>query len=269
MMKIQKVNQNIMFNAGLTKQMRADIKNCNVKEIENFFAKKDINTNFGNNNIIAWCCLKCFQIISAFNKRYKMNLGVPNGIFAENFQKLNAVEEESLGIANFAPTYLYKDSDVIVPEKTIFFNSNYDWTGMDSMSDMCFEKGLSSTNFFLETFLHEFMHVIHEDNLINKLGGEKLILFLDKLNNLKTIEKFQNDYAKALSQICHYAASHPIEAVACDLSKRGINSINRENLGINRNIFDSSPYCKKLYSNTKKGSKTDFVLRSLWNGKFE
>ena len=270
MMQVQKIDKNVTFNAGLSKQIKTEISCCDVKLIENYFSKKGIDSNFKNNKIIAWCSLKCFELISEFNKRFKLNLGIPNGIFTEDFSKLRTQNQNALGLTNFAPTYLYKDKTVITPEKTIFFNSNdIKWNDIDSIADKCYENGILTTDFFLEHFFHEFMHVIHESNLINRLSGEKVISFLQKLNDLTTIENFQKNYAKSLSKICHYAASQPMEAIACDLSKRGLTNIDKENLTVNGNLFYSSPYNKKIFLTQIQDTKTNKVLRQIWNGKFE
>ena len=268
-MKVQSLNNNPTFNAGLTKQMKSEISACNVENIENFFAKNNINTDFKNNKVIAWCSLKSFQLINEFNRKFHLNLGVPNGIFVEDFKNLKNINEYSAAFTNFAPTYLYRDKNLVVPEKTIFFNTGeIDWNKLDSIADKCYERGISTTDFFLENFLHEFMHVIHETNLLKKLGGEEVVKRLVSICDPKYIDKFLIKHAISLSKICHYAASNPMETVACDLAKRVVKSINKDNLTASKNIFKSSPYEKKLHLGKNRETKNDILLRHFWNGKF-
>ena len=164
---------------------------------------------------------------------------------------------------------MYRNKDLVVPEKTIFFNTKeIDWNNIDSLADKCFERGISTTDFFLETFLHEFMHVIHESNLLKKLGGEEVVKRLVSICEPAYIDEFLLKNAKSLSKICHYAASNPMEAVACDLANRGVKNINKENLLTSGNMFKKSPYEKKLHLSSKRDTKNDILLRKFWNGKF-
>lgn len=268
-MKVQSINNNLTFNAGLTKQMKSEISACKVDNIEKLFAKNNISTDFKNNKVLAWCCAKCFQFVKELNRKYNLNLGVPEGIFAEDFRELKNINEYSAGFTNFAPAYLYRKKDVIVPEKTIFFNTNeIDWNEIDSIADKCFERGISATDFFLENILHEFMHVIHESNLLKKLDGEEVVKRLISICDPAYLDNFLLKHSKSLSKICHYAASNPMETVACDLANRGVKSINKENLSATGNIFKSSPYEKKLHIGIKRETKNDILLRRFWNGNF-
>lgn len=263
------------FQAGLTSNMKQEIKFADVNKISKYFESQGIENNFKSNKVIAWCSLKCLKILQEMTKRFNLNLGFPKGIFVENFNDLQAINKSSLAFANFAPTKVYKNKDIITSEKTIFFN-NFEnpkiWETIDEIADENYAEGLSPTDFFLETFLHEFMHVIHECHLMNKLGGQKLGTLL--LNNPKTdcITKFQTKYGNSLKQICDYAITNPMEAVACDLSKRAINNLNKEQLVPVNNFIKSSPYDKTgiltdLYANLFIKNRTDKILKKCWDGK--
>ena len=71
-----KNNNNIKFEAGLTKQIMSEINQCSIPAIENSFAAKNITTNFDNNKIVAWCAAKCMEIIETLNKKYRLNLPI-------------------------------------------------------------------------------------------------------------------------------------------------------------------------------------------------
>lgn len=268
-MEIRVYNNKFSFQSGLTKQMKAEIRHCNVKDIENYFAAANINTDFKNNRVVAWSSLKCFQILRYINNRFHYNTGMPNGILVEDYEKLNGVDQSAMGLTNFVPSYLFKAKDIIVPEKTIVFNSNnIKWENLDSIADECYEKGISATDFFLENILHEFMHVLHENNMINRLGGEKLLKVLQSLHKEGFLDGFISKHGKKLSKICHYAGSNPLEAVACDLSKRNLKVLDKERLIPQKNIFGEYPYSEKTVLSHRELSQRDMLLRKLWNGKF-
>ena len=148
---------------------------------------------------------------------------------------------------------MYLKNNVIFPEKTIFFNEfkgfNYSggneyWDRIDLTADANFDDKISATDFFMEIFFHEFAHAIHEENLIKKLGGEKTVSTIYKLLNPKNTSRFQNKNRDLLDSICKYASSNPFEAVACDLSKRFIENVNKNKLTIEQNFISKSPYRK-------------------------
>ena len=58
-------NISISFKAGLTPKIMKDIQAVNPTEISQYLSNKEIVTNFQDNKIIAWCCAKVVEIISA------------------------------------------------------------------------------------------------------------------------------------------------------------------------------------------------------------
>ena len=277
-MKIQ--NSNINFKAGLTGSMRKEIQACDISRIASELSKEGINTDFKNNKLIAWCCYKCAEIIKTLNKQYKLKLGLPAEIIVEDFNKLNLTQKNSVGFANIAPTNLYVGKDDIVKGKTIFFNEfkgfnhskgNEFWDRIDNMADENFEKHLSATDFFLETFIHEFMHVTHENHLINKFGSHKFITIAQKALTPPNIQRFQDKYESLADNICSYAASNPMETVACDLSKRLIKSIDKNTLTVQNNFMQKSPYENRAFYmiSLQKHDNMFKLLKNLWNGKFD
>ena len=258
------INQNINFKAGLTSQIQREIASSDVRRISSYLFQQGIQNDFKNNKIIAWCSLKCLEIIK------KLKLGLPEGIFVEDFAKPNVLDKDASGLMNFAPTKLYSVNDTVVGEKTIFFNEYKDlnhkngnlfWDNINQVADETYEANMSTTDFFLEIFLHEFAHAAHESNLIKKFGGKKLISSLQNLNNLQV----QNKHL--VSQICKYALSNPLEVVACDLSKRIITSLNKESLIPADNCIKNSPY-RKFSLFYKPDNLLDHMLRGYWNGKY-
>ena len=275
-MKIQ--NGDINFKAGLTRQLKSEITFSNVKQISNYISKNGIPNDFKENKLIAWCSLKCLEIIKTLNKEYNLHLGLPKGIFVEDFKLLNIANSDSVGFTNLAPSKLYLKKNIIIPEKTLFFNEfknfNYKkgneyWDKIDDISDANFDSKRAATDFFMEIFFHEFSHAIHEEHLISKFGGKKTVkIVTDSINPSKS-NLFRVKNKNLLDSICRYASTNQFEAVACDLSKRFIKNLNTDKLTINDNFLLNSPYHKKtlftlLITNT---SPLYDLLRKCWNGK--
>lgn len=253
------------FKAGLNLKMRKEISNCDVHSISMEFANNGIRADFKGNKFVAWSVLKAYQIVK------NLKLGLPNAIIVENFSRLCGEENNSFGFCNVLPTKLYKDSEDIIPEKTLLFNENVNWGIIDKISDENFEMGLSPNNFFLDIFLHEFIHSTHEDNLLNLFGKnrffEKVIRFSDR-----SIQKnFSKKYGTLLGlSICSYAETSPFEAIACDLSNRIVNNLDKNTLNVNSEFLKTSPYKKRhIYTlNIGKGPLYK-ALNRFWNGKFD
>lgn len=279
-MQIQ--SNSISFQAGLTKQIRSEIASSNVKQISDYISKNGIPNDFKENKLIAWCSLKCLEIIKTLNKEYNLRLGLPKGIFVEDFKSLNISNQQSAGVTNFAPCQLHLKNKTIFPEKTIFFNEfkgfNYSggneyWDRIDLTADANFDDKISATDFFMEIFFHEFAHAIHEENLIKKLGGEKTVKAVKKSLRSDYTQHFRAKNKNLLNTICEYASLNPFEAVACDLSKRFIENVNKNKLTIEQNFISKSPYRKHhfflLPFTDTETNPLSHLLRKCWNGKFE
>ncbi len=273
-------NSGISFRAGLTAQMKREISACDVKKITEEFTKSGVNADFKDNKAAAWCSLKCLEIIKYLNKEYHLNLGLPKGVYVEDFRELNINSKTSLGFLNLAPASLYKNSARITPEKSIFLNDfkefnhaggNAYWNRLDGIADENFDKRISATDFFLEPILHEFLHAVHEENLSQKLGGKKLVKAIQDTCKPEKLRKFRMKHELLLENICCYAAVNPFEAVACDMSKRAISNLDKETLLPQNNFIQESPYSKipVLKSFFIKEDKLSHLLRRFWNGKFE
>lgn len=278
-----KINSSsINFQAGFTSKMQGEIAAVDVKKISREFINNGIEADFKENKIIAWCALQCLNIIKLMNKKYGLKLGLPKGVFVEDFSKLKIKDKSSTGFLNMVPTNIYMNNDKIVPEKTIFFNEfkefnnsegNEFWYRIDKMADENFEKNFSATDFFLEPVLHEFLHVVHEENLIHKLGAKKLMKLFEKTLNPYQLDIFRAKHSRMLEKICTYASESPYEAVACDLSKRTIANLDKNTLTPRNNFMLQSPYKKQSFIENwiinKPEPKLTQTLRSFWNGKME
>lgn len=266
----------IAFEAGLTNQIMQEIQNADVLVISNKLAQRGINTDFKGNKIIAWCCNKTVEILDTINKNFKQKLALPEGIFVEDFKNLND-NPTAIGTCNMLPSRLKKNSDEIILEKVIFFNSNVNWENIDAISDLGFEKKQIGSDFFMYSFFHEFSHVLHLDNLMKNFDNKTL---MDKVKNYiknkELISNCQGKYKNRISSICDNAIINPFESVAYDIPNVIIRNLNKESLSITKNPFIGTPYDKLSfwqrvnipdYSDEKR--PLDEILRRFWNGKFD
>lgn len=286
----KKQKTNVSFGAGLTAQMMSEIQSADVLEISNRFAKRGIPTDFKGNKVLAWCCDKTIEIFEHLNEKYKLKLALPKGIFVENFENLNVDDPKAISFCNLTPTRLRKDSKEIVLPTTLFFNtlehkrSNvppnhqwlYNWDYIDQISDFRSATKQTGTDFFLDTFLHESSHVVHEDWLLKKYGGKTVLKKILSAKDKNQIEEYQRKYGPKLSEICNYATAGPLEAVACDMPIRIVDALDRETLLPIKNPFIDTPYERlsiwqradiPAYSDEERPLKE--ILRNIWNGKFD
>lgn len=278
-MRIQ--NTNVNFQAGLTAGMRAEMRAVDVGKVTSEFVKRGVACDFKGNQVVAWCSLKTLQIIEDLNKRFGLNWGLPNGVFVEDFKLFETKNKGSFGFTNTLPRQVYPEKDTIIPEKTIFFNEfaryNYQngnriWDNIDNIIDENFETNISPTNFFLDIFLHEFFHVAHEENIIKKRGLKNFERSLDNAYESHNLAKFQKKNQWLLGSICEYATTNPFEAIACDLTKRTVNNMDKNTLSIKNDYIKNSPYEEGTFltpfSHLVFGRKKYWLMRNIWNGKF-
>lgn len=265
------------FRAGLTKKFKNEINYCSVQKISKELKTLNIKTDFKGNKLLAWCALQCTKLITEINNRYGLNLALPKGIFVEDFSRLKVNPKDAYCHLNIIPKFLYSDKNVLVPEKTIFINEfkemNYDggnaiWDLVDELADMNFENKTTTTDFFLETFLHEFAHVMHEGNMQKKHGSLELVKIIISMikGQEPTFKKLKPEITEKISE---YATTNPLEMIACDLSKRIINCTSKETLQPIGDFTINSPYKKQnLFKRLfERKDNLEKMLKNTWNGK--
>ncbi len=282
--------KNIVFGAGLTREIGREMRNVNVLEISDRLTQKGIPTDFKGNKVIAWCSAKTIEVFQQLNKNFQTHLALPKGIYVEDFAGLNVDSQTMLGFCNLLPTKLIKGSSEIIPSRTVFFNTFetakkqlppeeqwlFDWNYINEIADVNYAAKQSSTNHFLYFFMHELSHVVHEDRLLNKLGGQALAKRIEFVKNAKQIEEYQKKYGQKISKICEYALTDQFEAIGCDIPRRIANTLDNETLIPIKNPFLGTPYERlslrqriniPFYSDEKR--PLDEILRNFWNGKFK
>ncbi len=265
------------FQAGLTSQMKREIAETVPKKVEKELKRLNIPSDFRDNKFLAWASIRCVELINAFNHMYNLNLGLPKGIFVEDFELIESPDKYAMGCCNLLPSKIYKNSDKVVSEKTIFFNVsekygiNDLWKNIDTQADYMFHYGLSATDFYLEPVLHEFDHVIHLDNMLKFLSDKK---FVKTIFDIIEKHKFPS-FIKNLTlfgDICMRAQSDPLEAVAYDLSRRKITSIDKDTLFPKVNFINRSPYEDKSFMQRildREPNKLNKLLSRYWRGKID
>ena len=281
-----KFKQNLVFKAGLTNKILQGIQDVDTLQISNKLAKKGIPSDFKNNKIIAWCSDKSIEIFEQLNQRFNINLALPRGIYVEDFQKLNIENKRMYGLCNFFTSELKKNSNELISGETVFFNTfeseinkipdeqkwRYNWNNINEITDYRHLNKKIPTNNFLYTILHEFSHVAHEDRILNKYGNEILLDKFQLAQNPQEIKKFQKKYGSSVSQICINALNGPLEAIACDIPRVIINSLDKETLMPIKNPFIGTPYenlssLKRVFTCFNLNQENKF-LRDFWNGDF-
>lgn len=287
---VSKNQNNITFKAGLTAKFAKEIQSTNIAKISKKLAKKNIETNFKNNKTIAWCNEKVIDIFQQLNDSFGLKLDMPKGIFVEDFENLNLTDSSIPSFCNLTPTKLKKNSDEIIPSRTIFFNtfesvlkktSNekkwlYSWDYVCKIADLNYKTNKLSTDHFLEKFLHEMIHVIHLNKLLNKFGGKALLKKLESVQDKKQIEQYQKIFGEKIKTICKYALTNQLEAIACDASRIIMDSLNKRTLQPIKNPFTNTPYENlsflkkiKIPAYSKEDMPLKEILRNFWNGTFD
>ena len=272
-----KIKQNVppktpQFKAGLTRQMQAEINHCDPVKISNELAKMGVPSDFKNNKVIAWCSFKCTEIINNINQKYQLHLALPKGIFVEEFSELIDVNPDALATCNISRDRLHPNSKKVTKEQTILINLNSAegenfWDNVDNIAEENLACSISPTNHFLDTFLHEFCHSLHLGNLINKMKFIPALMSIYDTMEEDYLENFQAKYGEIISErICEYASEAPMETVACDLTKRIIETLNLKTLLPNKNFVKNSPY---KVSRPKSSDELDIKLNRFWNGNFK
>lgn len=270
------------FNAGLTSSMKSEISRCDIKKVSHYLARNGVYTDFKDNKTAAWCSFVALSIIKSLNSHFHAGFCFPRGIIVDDFNKMvDTVDKTAIGFTNFFPSKIYPKSDKIIHDRVVFLNNfegrnsengNLFWDCIDEVADMAYAKNLAATNHFLEPFLHELFHVVHENNMLKSMSGTELLEKICRIKNPEAIKAFQKKYQNIFKSLCGYAALDPLETVACDLSKRCIDSVNKDSFMPEKDFIKNSPYgemnfIKQIFK-TPKAYKQDKALRQFWNGEF-
>jgi hypothetical protein len=278
------------FGAGLTPSIMQEIHQADILEISNRLAKKGIRTDFKGNKVIAWCSNKTVEIFEQLNKKFGMHLALPDGIYVEDFSKLDIPKNSLASFCNLVPSNLRKNSTDSVPAKTLFFNTFetvaqganpntkwiYDWGNINEIADKNYLIRHSSTDHFLGTFIQEASHNAHLVRASKNIGGNSLKDRIKLFEDEQIVKEYQQKYGKKLAQISTNALKNPFEAVASDMSKIIAESLDPKTLNITKNPFIGTPYENLSFwqrvnipNYSDEERPLNEILRHFWNGKFD
>jgi len=272
---ISSQKQKFSFGSGWNPRISEAIKNCDVEQITEEMTRMDIETDFADNKVVAWCSNQVVKIFEHLNDRFSLKFDLPKGIFVEDFSKLNIKPNEMRmhGFCNWLPAYVLKESDKVFHERTLFFNSFhgqrniYKWENINPDTEKLFKDKKLGSGHFLTVFLHEFFHSSHNGHLLKKFNQDNLHERLKSLTNPAFIIEFHRRYGKLLSDIGKQAIRNPLEVVANDMCMRIASSLDSKILLPTHNPFKLSPYQNNSLLARLNGLRTkEKVLRKIWNG---
>lgn len=250
----------VSFGGGLNAEIRKKIQNTDIKDVVSFFNARNIETDFGDNKVIAACCQMTAKIFE------DLNLPLPSKIIACDFSKYPKLKNTSLGSCKF-----YNDSP-----RTVFFNTYY----LDDIGSINLLKTIEginhtkSSDHFLSTFIHEFSHCCHHDNICKKFGYGKFYHLLkeyprakffqpDAIDILEELGKMDTKKVSKLisSQLGTYATTNFLELVAEAHTKVITKALNSSATKCNYN-----PFLKNQFTNNKK---LNSIISASFNGDLE
>lgn len=274
-------SKGVSFKAGFTPQIQQEIARADILEISKKLSEKGIKNNFRGEKIVAWCCDKAVDIFEQLNQKFKLDFTLPKAILVEDFEKLNLKNSNVRALCLEATDRPYPNSEEVAEPTTIFINNLNSakkripperlasWDKIDFVADYGYANSKSSSDFFLTTFLHEFSHSAHIGNLLKKMDGEAVFNRLISIEKPEYLDDFHLKYGPKISQICAYAATDPMEAIACDLSTTIVNSLDREAIVPVKNTIIGSPYDPAIISGElNPDASLKDILRCFWGGRF-
>jgi len=240
-------NEVISFKGGLNARTINCINSVNVGEVEKSFANKGIIADFNGNKVAAACSEMTARIFE------KLGLPIPPKIGATKFNEYKELIPNSncLGVC-----YTVAGTHDLSPPKTVFFNTNYmenidQW---NSVKDNSVYDHYSSTDHFLGTFVHEFIHSAHFDNLYKKHGYDSGIKIISKLRNAK-IDNLKPFFVNHVSK---YSSTNLLELVAESRSKDITMALDENGTGL---LFNPFIEAKRIHH-----SRLNEILKAAWNG---
>ncbi len=176
--------------------------------------KFHINTDFGNNPIVASFCALTANIFQ------KLGWAKPTGFFLRNFN--GTYYQNALGICmtHKRDDSLYSKFKKDFPLRSVIMNSFPDWWSIQECMIPVREQNHFSTNHFLAPFIHEFVHSAHYAHLLKKYkdGTEIMNRMQREFTNQKTIVMIQKETS-------NYGAQSPCELIAEEMTELIVNSL--------------------------------------------
>lgn len=168
-------NNSPSFKTGLTPRLLKKLKNINIKEADANFVSKEVDAKFLNNKFICGGSVLTANILNEISEKYKLPFDfLPFSIRAYKDKDL-AIEsvKKCRGFCNTDTKKILKDEPPFIG-MSLFFNNSFlkspIYFDINTTIDG-FLNYLSSPH-FLQIFLHEWFHCIHNNLIYKKHGYE-------------------------------------------------------------------------------------------------
>jgi len=210
--------------------------------------KFHIKCDFGNNPLVA-----CFTALTS-NIFHKLGYTQPPSVLLRDLDRTQKYRG-SLGICEVYPfdMDIYNTFKETHPLRTVVINSSTNWDDIQNL--MIEQRNINqfSTNHFLATFIHEYMHNVHFDHLEKRFGsGSKLFAKMQKqFKNNDTIFMLQRETG-------NYGATRPCEMFAEEMTELIVDSLNPKTIMPDEVILKMN--------RLKENFVMDKLLEACWNG---
>mgnify|MGYP002857694182 CR=1 FL=1 len=160
--------QDYLYDKSLDKHIHL-AKDINPKDVEDYFYKLGVPCTIRQGSsktqkVIAYCCFNAAEIFRQINHP---SVVLPLKI---DMEEMPALAPGLYPIAGCYPGPVYEKG---YPVRTVVFNSLYDWDNhMEKSKEIQkLDGGFHSSGHFLQTFIHEFGHNVHNHHLYSKYGS--------------------------------------------------------------------------------------------------
>lgn len=173
--KIQNNNSNnsLAFKGGLTypviKSFALNSANGIEKVLKNEYG---VDANFEGNKYVASCCAAVADIFENLTKKYNLPFGAkPPSIRMFNENKLTSTgSKDSLAFC-ITESYQVLKNEPVFELRSLFLNDKYKTLqDLDNLAEQNYMAHWNSTNHYLHTYIHEWVHNVHDDMLYRIFG---------------------------------------------------------------------------------------------------
>lgn len=210
-MKIKNNPQRVSFKAGLTPTIKKLAAQYSAANIEYLFKQLGVNADFKNNRAIAYCCGIVNDIFETLTNKYKLPFGAkpPSLTVYHDNDLINYADRDCLGfcLPDSARIILGKG---VYEARSVFYNNERMKTlsEMDALAEAQHRSGFNSTNHFLHTIIHEWVHNIHNDLLYRVFGYDGTCpKTLQRYNTFNGVYYDPNPYVSGIEHLKRMQAS--------------------------------------------------------------
>lgn len=286
--------QNVSFKAGATPEIKRMFSAYTAPNIEKVFKKQyNVNANFENNRAVACCCATVSDIFDYLSKNFNLPfMAKPPNI--RMFSQETLIHNDCKDALGFCITDSYQvlKGEPVFELRSLFLNSKFKTISqIDESAENNFAASKwNSTPHFLHTYIHEWVHNLHEDWLFRKFGYDGACPMARQrynsyngqyydpnpfISGIYQAQKIQQTHytpeARKLiaQQISQYAAGqtnqntnqmlggNPFEVVAEYLTKKIVEVLNPKTL-----LPTKNPFCQ----NGKEDAEIIDIIRTAWEG---